>query len=85
MANVHPVKAVPNRSGFIHANGFREHEPLAQLGRVDGLGKEVMPLASLVKRECPPPTSRRVVLGQQELDDGTQVVGAEALCGYLSG
>ena len=71
LANVHPVEAVLNRTVVIHPDRGRERKPLAQLGRVEGAGKGVMPLAPLVKRErIPPPAGRRVALGQQVLDEG---------------
>lgn len=53
---------------------------LAQLGRVDGVGKKVAPLAPLVKGErIAPPAGRRVALGQQKLNDGAQVVSARVV------
>jgi hypothetical protein len=51
LGNVYPVEAVLNRTAVVHPNRGRERELLAQLGRVNGAGKEVMHLASLVKRK----------------------------------
>ena len=86
MANVHPVQAVFDGTVVIHPDRGREGEPLAQLGRVDGAGKQVMPLAPLVKRErIPLPAGRNVALGQKVLDDGTQVGGARFKVASLGG
>lgn len=86
LANVYPIEAVLNGAIFIHPNRGRESKVLVKLGRVEEVGKGVMPLASLVKRErIPPPAGRRVALGQQVLDNGAQVVGARVVVASLGG
>ncbi len=62
---------------------------IAQLGRVEGIGKGVKQLAPWVRPPSVlvPPLSRALALGQQILDDWAQVVGARvaAVRGSLGG
>jgi len=83
---VYPIHSVPDGAGVIEADEIRKGKVLAQLGRVDRISKEVVPLASLVKRErISPPAGRRVTLGQQKFNDWTQVVGARVAAGTVLG
>ncbi len=78
VANIHPVEAVPNRTVFIHPDRVRKGKVLAQMGRIDGVGKGVMQLAARIRPKpvLVPPLGRAVALGQQKRNDGAQVVSA---------
>lgn len=74
VVNVYSVHTVLNGAGVIEHDGRRKGKLLAQLGRIDGVGKGIMQLAPWV-RPPPvrvPPLGRCVALGQQVLDDGVK-------------
>lgn len=86
MADVYSIEAVLNGTVFIHPDRGRESKLLAQLGRVEGVRKGVMHFPTLVvPKRIAPPAGRGVALGQQERDDGPQVVGAWVMARTMLG
>ena len=85
MVNIGVIRPVLYHPVIGNVYRGRKGKMLAQLGRVDGVGKDVVQLVALVKPKpaLVPPVGGAVALGQQKVDDRPQVVGARVVTGAV--